>query len=365
MSSRRMRSADPEAAIATSDVLTVGVGGMSCDNCAASIARRVSTLDGVLERVAHARFEDARVRFDPARIEPARVLEAIADAGYSVRPESAPDRESSEATEFADKRRRMLVGLVASGAIMLFGMGVAEFGLPDFPGRVPLIAALSALVLFWVGSDFHFGAWRAARAGTTNMDTLVSLGANVAFFYSLAVLLLDLDPRSFPVYFESAAMIVTLVLIGKVLEARGKREASGAVRALLERQPERARVERDGEVLHLEDHRHRCRHRDHLAAHQAELLVVVEHRVHVLDPDRVDGTIQQNPLPIFRFTYLRLRGVSVLDSEHAVGPLVGNGIEAPVELAHRHRFRIHHEGHDVRPPVVLRVLGVELRQRIS
>ena len=249
MSSRRMRSADPEAAIATSDVLTVGVGGMSCDNCAASIARRVSALDGVLEaRVSYA-LEDARVRFDPARIEPARVLEAIADAGYSVRPESAPDRESSEATEFADKRRRMLVGLVASGAIMLFGMGVAEFGLPDFPGRVPLIAALSALVLFWVGSDFHFGAWRAARAGTTNMDTLVSLGANVAFFYSLAVLLLDLDPRSFPVYFESAAMIVTLVLIGKVLEARGKREASGAVRALLERQPERARVERDGEVV--------------------------------------------------------------------------------------------------------------------
>jgi len=244
-----MQSAEPAAAFAASDVLTVGVGGMSCDNCAASIARRVSAVDGVLEvRVSYA-LEDARVRFDPARVEPARVLEAIAEAGYSVRPESAPDRKSSEATEFADKRRRMFVGLVASGAIMLFGMGVAKLGLPDFPGRVPLIAALSALVLFWVGRDFHAGAWRAARARTTNMDTLVSLGANVAFFYSLAVLLLDLDPRSFPVYFESAAMIVTLVLVGKVLEARGKREASGAVRALLERQPERARVERDGEVV--------------------------------------------------------------------------------------------------------------------
>jgi len=244
-----MRSADSEAAIDASNVLTVGVAGMSCDNCAASIARRVSALDGVLEtRVSYA-LEDARVRFDPVRVEPAGILQAISDAGYSVRPESAPDRESREAAEFGDKRRRMFVGLVASGAIMLFGMGVAKLGLPDFPGRVPLIAALSALVLFWVGRDFHFGAWRAARARTTNMDTLVSLGANVAFFYSLAVLLLDLDPRTFPVYFESAAMIVTLVLVGKVLEARGKREASGAVRALLERQPERARVERDGEVV--------------------------------------------------------------------------------------------------------------------
>jgi Cu+-exporting ATPase len=134
---------------------------------------------------------------------------------------------------------------------MLLGMGPTLFGLPNFSGRLAIVTALAGVVQFYVGRDFYFGAWRAARAGTTNMDTLVSLGSSTAFFYSLGVLLLDLNPNQFPVYFESAAMIVTLVMVGKVLEARGEREASSAVRALLAQQPEHARVERDGEVLNL------------------------------------------------------------------------------------------------------------------
>lgn len=238
----------PEPADVT-EVLTVGVGGMSCNNCASSVARHVSAVDGVVEARVSFALEDARIRFDPARVAPARLFEAIADAGYSVRPEHAEEREADEEADLSSKRRRMIVGLVASAAIMFLGMGVAHLGLPDFPGRRETIAVLAAGVTFWVGRDFHVGAWRAARSRSTNMDTLVSLGASVAFFYSLAALLTGADPSRFPVYFESAAMIVTLVLVGKVLEARGKREASGAVRALLDQQPERARVERDGEIV--------------------------------------------------------------------------------------------------------------------
>lgn len=249
MSSIRTRSAEPTPETEGSLVLTLGVGGMSCDNCAASIARHVSAIDGVLEaRVSYA-LEDARIRFDPERVDRGRLVEAIEDAGFRARPEGGPDAAVSETSELDTKRRRLYVGLAASAAIMLLGMGVERFGLPHFPLRRELMAALAALVLFWVGQDFHVGAWRAARARTTNMDTLVSLGACVAFFYSLAVLSLRLEPARFPVYFESTAMIVTLVLVGKVLEARGKRDASGAVRALLSQQPERARVERDGELV--------------------------------------------------------------------------------------------------------------------
>lgn len=231
------------------EVLTVGIGGMSCDNCARSVTRHLSGVEGVVEARVSFALEDARIRFDPARVAPARLFEAIADAGYSVRPEHAEEREADEEADLASKRRRMVVGLVASAAIMFLGMGVARLGLPDFPGRREAIAGLAAVATFWVGRDFHIGAWRAARARSTNMDTLVSLGASVAFFYSLAALLTGADPSRFPVYFESAAMIVTLVLVGKVLEARGKREASGAVRALLDQQPERARVERNGEIV--------------------------------------------------------------------------------------------------------------------
>ncbi|MCR9092816.1 MAG: heavy metal translocating P-type ATPase [bacterium] len=244
-----MASPTPSEARDVTEVLTVGVGGMSCDNCARSVARHVSAVDGVVEaRVSYA-LEDARIRFDPTRVAPARLLEAIGDAGYQVRPEHAKAREADEQGGLEAKRRRMLVGLGASAAIMFLGMGVPRLGLPDFPLRREAIAGLAGLVLFWVGRDFHVGAWRALKARTTNMDTLVSLGACVAFFYSLAVLVTGADPARFPVYFESAAMIVTLVLVGKVLEARGKREASGAVRALLDQQPERARVERDGAIV--------------------------------------------------------------------------------------------------------------------
>ena len=244
-----MASPTPSEARDVTEVLTVGVGGMSCDNCARSIARHVSAVEGVVEaRVSYA-LEDARIRFDPAKVAPARLLEAIGDAGYQVRPEHAEEREADEQAGLEAKRRRMFVGLGASAVIMFLGMGVPRLGLPDFPLRHETIAGLAALVLFWVGRDFHVGAWRALQARTTNMDTLVSLGACVAFFYSLAVLVVGADPARFPVYFESAAMIVTLVLVGKVLEARGKREASGAVRALLDQQPERARVERDGEIV--------------------------------------------------------------------------------------------------------------------
>ncbi len=234
---------------AITEVLTVGVGGMSCNNCARSVTKHVTAIEGVVEARVSFALEDARIRFDPQRVTPARVFEAIADAGYSVRPEHAEGREADERNDLESKRLRMFVGLAASAAIMFLGMGVPKLGLPDFALRPAVIAALAGLVLFWVGRDFHIGAWRAARARTTNMDTLVSLGANVAFLYSLSVLVTGADAERFPVYFESAAMIVTLVLVGKVLEARGKREASGAVRALLDQQPEGARVERDGEVV--------------------------------------------------------------------------------------------------------------------
>jgi cation transport ATPase len=90
-------------------------------------------------------------------------------------------------------------------------------------------------------------AWRAARNRSTNMDTSVALGSSVAFFYRLAVLLLGLDPMSCPVYFESAAMIIPLVMVGKFLESRARRDAGDAVRALVARQPDRAWLLRDGE----------------------------------------------------------------------------------------------------------------------
>lgn len=273
-------SAEREGSAPGSEILSIGIGGMSCNNCAAGITRRVEALAGVTEaRVSYA-LEDARIRFDPGQSSPEAIRATIEEAGFTVSsPASTSDPTAIDAEEqtLRARKRAMWVGVASSALIMLLGMGLPRLGL-TFPGRIEIIAVLSALVLAYVGRDFFVGAYRAARNRTTNMDTLVSLGASVAFLYSLGVLLLDLDRTRFPVYFESAAMIVTLVMVGKVLEARGKHEASGAVRALLARQPERARVERaDGSIVDCSIDE-----------------VIVGDRVHVRPAERipVDGEIE-------------------------------------------------------------------------
>jgi P-type Cu+ transporter len=248
------RSADPGH-----QDLVLTIGGMSCNNCADSIARQVGALPGVSTTDVSFALEEARIRFAPDSVSTAAIVQTIEGAGYSARNVGEEYTQQGEANsekeedDLRAQRRRMLLGLGLSASIMLLGMLLPKIGF-NFSGRMHLIATLSAIVQFHVGRDFHLAAWRAARQRTTNMDTLVSLGSNVAFFYSLGVHLLGLDPARFPVYFESAAMIITLVMLGQVLEVRGRRAASGAVRALLNQQPDRARVERNGQVADVEIH---------------------------------------------------------------------------------------------------------------
>ena len=109
---------------AITEVLTVGVGGMSCNNCARSVTKHVTAIEGVVEARVSFALEDARIRFDPQRVTPARVFEAIADAGYSVRPEHAEAREADERNDLESKRLRMIVGLAASAAIMFLTLPV-------------------------------------------------------------------------------------------------------------------------------------------------------------------------------------------------------------------------------------------------
>jgi len=233
--------------------ITLDVRGMRCDNCARSLTDALTALEGVSEaRVSYA-LEEAQIAFDPTRVSVDSIVGAVGSAGYEAIRRSAQDElAESEERDALRRQSRMRIGIVLSLVIMALGMGPGMFGLPDFPGRLWIVCGLGAVVQFYVGSEFHTGAWNAARNLSTNMDTLVSLGSSVAFFYSLTVLSLDLDRSLFPVYFESAAMIITLVMVGKFLEARGRRDAGGAIRALLAQQPDRARVERDGETLLIE-----------------------------------------------------------------------------------------------------------------
>jgi Cu+-exporting ATPase len=238
--------------------ITLDVKGMRCDNCARSLTDTLSALEGVAEPRVSFALEEAQLAFDPSKTTLGVILDAIGSAGFQAASQSndSPERQEmldelaeTEEREAGRRQSRMQLGIGLSLLIMILGMGPGMLGLPDFPGRMWVLCALTAVVQFYVGLEFHIGAWHAARRRSTSMDTLVTLGSSVAFFYSFAVVALDLDRALFPVYFESAAMIITLVMVGKFLEARGRRDAGGAIRALFAQQPDQARVVRDGATL--------------------------------------------------------------------------------------------------------------------
>ena len=108
---------------------------------------------------------------------------------------------------------------------------------------------LATPVQFWVGRRFYIGAWNALRGGGANMDVLVALGTSMAYFFSAAVTLLALDQH---VYFEASTAIITLVLLGKLMEARAKSKTSAAIEELVKLQPKTARMERNGEIIEVE-----------------------------------------------------------------------------------------------------------------
>ncbi len=227
------------------------VAGMTCNNCANTITRSLKRVDGVLDVNTSYASERTHVTYLPSMVEVGDIRRAVRDAGYKViEVEGAGEQAQVDAeqaarnAEIADKRRKLIVGGVLSAIIMVLSM--AEMvGLPlDFPGRLWLVAGLTAVVQFYVGWDYYVSAWKALKNRTANMDTLVALGSSVAFFYSLAVLVLGLDPMHYHVYFESAAVILTLITAGKFMEARAKGQTGDAIRKLLGLRAKTARIVR-------------------------------------------------------------------------------------------------------------------------
>ena len=227
------------------------VAGMTCSNCANTITRSLKRVDGVLDVNTSYASERTHVTFLPSMVEVGDIRRAVRDAGYKViEVEGASEQEQVDAeqaarnAEIADKRRKLTVGAVLSTVIMVLSM--AEMvGIPlDFPGRLWLVAGLTAVVQFYVGWDYYVSAWKALKNRTSNMDTLVALGSSVAFFYSLAVLVLGLDPMHYHVYFESAAVILTLITAGKFMEACAKGQTGDAIRKLLGLRAKTARIVR-------------------------------------------------------------------------------------------------------------------------
>jgi len=213
--------------------LDLPIEGMTCASCAVRIEKKLNQLDGVSASVNFA-METASVEFDPGRTAPGELVGAVEAAGYRAGlPSPDPGRDTA-------------VRLAVSAALSLPLVLLAMVPPLQFDGWEWVALALATPVVVWGGWPFHRAALARARQGAAGMDTLISLGTLTAYVWSLvAVIALD-DAEA---YFEAAAVITTLILLGRYLEARAKRRAGAAIRALLELGAKEARVMRDGEEV--------------------------------------------------------------------------------------------------------------------
>lgn len=231
--------------------LDLQITGMTCAACAGRVEAALNKLDGVEARLNLA-SERARVRYMPGLASPESLVRAVEKAGYGAVPITEAGRAEEKARKEAEYRREVRVfafsalltlPLLAQMVDMFSGHATSMW----LPGWVQWL--LATPVQFWAGWRFYTGAWHSLRGGGANMDVLVALGTSAAYFFSLATLFLD--PAGH-LYFEASAAVVTLVRLGKLLEARAKARTSEAIEQLLSLAPRTALVERDGETVEVD-----------------------------------------------------------------------------------------------------------------
>ena len=221
------------------DRVELAIEGMTCASCAARIEKRLNRLQGVEASVNFA-SEHAAVSFDPGEVSVADLIALVEGAGYHA---SLPRDALGEDDPVAPLRPRLLVALVFAAPLALLAMVPAL----RFSGWEWVSLALATPVVFWCGWPFHRAALLNARHLVATMDTLISIGTLAAWTWSAVVLLAGLSQDT---YFESAAVITALILLGRFFEARAKRRSGEAIRKLLELGAKEARVLHDGrEVL--------------------------------------------------------------------------------------------------------------------
>ena len=245
-------SAPPGAAAADpaeGRVVEFAIGGMTCAACSTRLEKVLNRQPGMRANVNLA-AERARVRLQGG-IDAATVIAAVAKAGFSAAlvDVGTRDREKREKERVYQREiRRFWISVALT--LPLVGQMLFMFGEHGHQNELPrwLQLLLATPVQFWIGWRFYDGAWKTLRAGGANMDVLVALGTSMAWGFSAVVTVLALDQH---VYFEAGAAVITLVLLGKLLEARAKARTSEAIEALIRLQPKTARVERDGQWVDM------------------------------------------------------------------------------------------------------------------
>ncbi|MFQ2100525.1 heavy metal translocating P-type ATPase [Aeromonas sanarellii] len=236
------------------ETLTFQIGGMTCAGCSARLNKMLAALPGVISADVNFSLEQARLVLVPGMQTPASLRTRIEALGFdaqlaqgsaSGRRQQLLEREAQESAAAHQALIQVCISALLTLPLLvgMFSMaGLLHWHLPAW-----LELVLATPVQFWIGARFYRGAWLALRNRAANMDVLVATGTSAAYFYSLYLLLTLGAAASGKLYFEASAIIITLISLGKLLEARARRSTQSAIRELMALRPETATVWRGGE----------------------------------------------------------------------------------------------------------------------
>src|SRR5262249_21973210 len=244
-------------ATAPAEQCTIPVSGMSCAGCSSKVQRSLETTSGVRGANVNLMTGTATVTYDPAVTSPEQLVEVIRATGYGAEVPAADQseedlfdaNEAERIAEMAELGRKLLVSAIAAAIVMTTGMRPGNHAVGATSRWLQLAVTLP--VVFWAGRHFYTRAWNAFRHHSADMNTLIAVGTGAAFVYSVVVTGAagwfashGIEPH---VYFEAVVVIIALILLGNLLEARARSRTSAAVRKLAGLRPAAARVVRGGE----------------------------------------------------------------------------------------------------------------------
>jgi Cu+-exporting ATPase len=223
------------------------VTGMHCANCALAITKGLQKLPGVKSANVSLASEKANVEFEESKTNIQNIISKIRDLGFdaSVSTEAEKTREDVEKKDEVARMKKLLLFTILL-AVPAFIIGM--FFMMEIPYGIYVLFLLATPIQFISGATFYRGAWSALKNKTSNMDTLVALGTSTAYFYSVYVMLTN--PMA-DQYFETSAVLITLVLLGKYLEANARGRTGEAIAKLIDLKPKTATVVRDGKEIQV------------------------------------------------------------------------------------------------------------------
>lgn len=240
------------------DQVDLRIQGMTCAACSTRIEKGLNRFNGVHQATINLALETGNISYNPNQVSPHDLVKKIQDLGYDATFKDDAETIDHKQADIQKKTRLFWISAILSLPLLWAMVGhfsfTSNFYVPDVLMNPFVQWALATPVQFWIGWMFYKGAYFALRNKSANMDVLVALGTSAAYFYSVYLVVESLQhdgAHMLGLYFETSAVLITLILLGKVFEARAKGHSSDAIKKLMNLQPAIALVERDGQTIEI------------------------------------------------------------------------------------------------------------------